>query len=207
MMSTLAASRDLTAKDVMRRHFVSIPEQLSIRAAADLLRQAQVSAAPVVDELGRSVGVLLAVDLLRCTEEGGTAEPPRTLGVSSCPYQTTGRLLNGAEGVICTLAEGNCPLQELWPMTGGRQTAMCLLPPRVAAERRPAIKTPPLETAGCRMRADAVTVAPRTPLPELARMMIGAAIELITVIDEQRKPVGIVSSTDILKSLLPQTQA
>jgi CBS domain-containing protein len=48
------------------------------------------------------------------------------------------------------------------------------------------------------MAPDPVTVPPSTPMRDLARMMVDGHIHRIIVVDERRRPVGIVSSTDIL---------
>ena len=48
------------------------------------------------------------------------------------------------------------------------------------------------------MTTDPVTVAPGTPIGILAHMMIDAHIHRLIVVDEQDRPIGIVSSTDIL---------
>jgi CBS-domain-containing membrane protein len=48
------------------------------------------------------------------------------------------------------------------------------------------------------MTADPVTVFPNAPIAELARMMTDAHIHRIIVVDNEGRPVGIVSSTDIL---------
>src|SRR5262245_28788033 len=113
----------LTAQDVMSREVVTIPRRMSLRDAARLLRQAQVSGAPVVDEQGRCIGVLSAADFLRWAEdgcpEGGEGD------VRTCSYQVDGRLLDGKKAVVCTLAEGACPLQAMRPTTAGRRTAVC----------------------------------------------------------------------------------
>jgi hypothetical protein len=55
---------------------------------------------------------------------GGAKQVP----VPACPYQVQGRLISGQEAQICTLAEGSCSLQVMWPTTGGRHTAICTLP-------------------------------------------------------------------------------
>src|ERR1700676_2458963 len=55
----------LTANDLMSRDVVMIPQQMSLRAAAHLLAQAQISGAPVVDEAGCCLGVLSSTDFLR----------------------------------------------------------------------------------------------------------------------------------------------
>jgi CBS domain-containing protein len=55
---------ELTAEDLMSRNVVVISQHMSLKAAAHLLAQAEVSGAPVVDEEGRCVGVLSAADLM-----------------------------------------------------------------------------------------------------------------------------------------------
>ena len=54
----------LIADDLMTDSVTLIPREMSIQAAAHLLHQAKVSGAPVVDDVGRCVGVLSAGDFL-----------------------------------------------------------------------------------------------------------------------------------------------
>jgi CBS-domain-containing membrane protein len=132
MVTTAKALLELTAEEVMSRDVVTVPRTMPLRDAARLLRRADVSGAPVVDERGRCVGVLTAADFLRWAEDGcpGEADDP----ASACSYQTKGRLLTGEEAVICTLAEGSCPLQRMRPTTQGRHTAVCLAPTGVLTD-------------------------------------------------------------------------
>jgi CBS domain-containing protein len=190
---------DLTASELMARDVVLLPEHISLRDAARLLRRARVSGAPVVDEQGRCVGVLSAADFIRWAEQEGcgTEQVP----FSDCPFQVKGRLLTGGEAVICTLAEGNCPLQVVLPATGGRHTARCLLPSSRFSDRQPVIEDLPSDSVRRYMTASVVTGSPQTPLPELARMMIAAHIHRILVVDEGHRPLGVVSSTDLLAVL------
>lgn len=51
------------------------------------------------------------------------------------------------------------------------------------------------------MTHDPVTVTPSTPVHELARMMLDAHIHRVIVLDEQHRPVGIVTATDILAAV------
>jgi CBS-domain-containing membrane protein len=51
------------------------------------------------------------------------------------------------------------------------------------------------------MTTDVVTVRPEAPLPELAQAMVDACIHRVIVVDEQRKPIGIVTSMDILAAV------
>ena len=78
-MNTTKPLLGLTAEDLMNRNGVTIPQQMPMRDADQLLRRAKSESAPVVDERGRCVGVLTASDLLRWAQEGGTgAEEGRT---------------------------------------------------------------------------------------------------------------------------------
>ena len=51
------------------------------------------------------------------------------------------------------------------------------------------------------MTADPVMVAPATPLPVLARMMIDAHIHRVVVVNGRQMPIGVVSSTDVLAAV------
>ncbi|MCI0738694.1 MAG: CBS domain-containing protein [Gemmataceae bacterium] len=51
------------------------------------------------------------------------------------------------------------------------------------------------------MTKDPVTVLPHTTIRELARMMIDAHIHRVIVVDKEKRPIGIVSSTDILAAV------
>jgi CBS domain-containing protein len=51
------------------------------------------------------------------------------------------------------------------------------------------------------MTQDPVTVSPGTHISDLARMMTDAHIHRVIVVDGQNRPVGIVSSTDILAAV------
>jgi CBS domain-containing protein len=56
----------------------------------------------------------------------------------------------------------------------------------------------PTDDVGQFMTADPVLVPPEMPVTELARSMIDAHIHRLIVVDRQRRPIGVVSSTDIL---------
>ncbi len=65
----------------------------------------------------------------------------------------------------------------------------------------------PTEEVGCYMTADPVTVTPNLRIGELARMMIDAHIHRVIVVDEENRPVGIVSSTDILAAVAVSSES
>jgi CBS domain-containing protein len=59
----------------------------------------------------------------------------------------------------------------------------------------------PQEEVGRYMTPDPVTAATSTPIRDLARMMLDARIHRIVIVDEAGKPVGIVSSMDLLAAV------
>jgi len=197
MMQTNKSLLDLTAADLMSRDLVTIPSNLSLRAAARLLRHAHVSGVPVVNEAGQCVGILSAIDILRWSEEGGA----RSARLRTCPHQTNGRLLNGQEVVICTLAGGSCSLQSMQATTGGRKAAVCLMPHDVLCDWQQAVEDAPADEAARYMTTDVVTVEPHTLATHLARMMIDAHIHRVVVTDALNRPIGIVSATDVLAAV------
>jgi CBS domain-containing protein len=52
----------------MTQEVVMIPKEMSLRSAAHLLAQHNITGAPVVDPLGRCVGVISATDFMRWAE-------------------------------------------------------------------------------------------------------------------------------------------
>jgi CBS-domain-containing membrane protein len=65
----------------------------------------------------------------------------------------------------------------------------------------------PTDTVGCFMTADPVTVVPGANIGALAQMMLDARIHRVIVVDHLERPIGIVSSTDVLAALARETQA
>jgi CBS-domain-containing membrane protein len=59
----------------------------------------------------------------------------------------------------------------------------------------------PSEEVAAHMTADPVTVRPDTRIQDLARTMIDAHIHRVIVVDGQRRPIGIVSGTDVLAAV------
>jgi CBS domain-containing protein len=60
---------------------------------------------------------------------------------------------------------------------------------------------PPREEVGEYMTADPVTVPPSTSIGHLAQKMVDAHIHRLVIVDPDERPIGIVSSTDILAAL------
>jgi CBS domain-containing protein len=59
----------------------------------------------------------------------------------------------------------------------------------------------PADQVTAHMTADPVLAAPTTAARAVARMMLDADIHRVIVADDQRRPVGVVSSTDLVAAL------
>jgi CBS-domain-containing membrane protein len=190
----------LTASDLMSRSVVAISQDASLHAAVELFSQRQIGEAAVVDGDGRCVGILAATDLLRwavrAARGGAEVVPPL-----ACPYQVKGRLLTGAMAVICTRAQGSCSLQELRPMTGGRHTAVCMLPEGMVSDWQEVNGGGLANTVRRSMTAKVATVGAGVPLSALARAVMDAQVHRLIVVDEQHRPIGTVSCLDVLAAL------
>jgi CBS-domain-containing membrane protein len=155
MRNTSKPFFDLTAMELMSRQVVMVPQEMSLRTAAHLLSQAEVSGAPVVDATGRCVGVLSATDFMHHAETGEAARAA----------------IAAAEVGICS--EWQVVDFEMLPTEEVREF----------------------------MTADPVTVPPTASIGELAQRMLDAHIHRLIVVDPDRKPIGVVSTTDILAAV------
>jgi predicted transcriptional regulator len=90
----------LCAGDIMTRNITLIPRKMSLQGAARLLARAGVTGAPIVDDIGRCVGVLSATDFMHAIEK----EPKAHANASdhapalSQPWQIP----------ACNSSNGNC---------------------------------------------------------------------------------------------------
>jgi CBS-domain-containing membrane protein len=145
--------RSLTARDLMTRDLLLIPKESSLRHAAHMLAQSQVSGAPVVDNAGRCIGVLSTTDFMRWVDE-----PQRRPGNERRP---------------CCCFD--------WEV---------LVPEEL-----------PGDEVGTFMTTDPVTASPETRISELSRMMLDAHIHRVIVVDAQSRPIGVVTTTDVLAAV------
>jgi CBS domain-containing protein len=59
----------------------------------------------------------------------------------------------------------------------------------------------PAEEVSAYMTADPIVVPPHTKIANLAQMMLDAHIHRIIVVDQRQRPIGIVSTTDIVAAV------
>jgi CBS domain-containing protein len=69
----------MKAKDVMTLNVVSVQPQAAVMQAVRIMLQRKISGLPVVDDVGRLVGILTEGDLLRRVETGTQKQRPRWL--------------------------------------------------------------------------------------------------------------------------------
>jgi CBS domain-containing protein len=142
----------LTAADLMKCPVVTIPQDMSLPAAAKTLKRDQISGAPVVNPEGKCVGVLSTTDFLN--------------------WAVNGTPTHGASH------------------------------PEVCSEWQVIdVESLPREEVRFHMSTDVVTTPPTTPIAELARHMLDAHIHRIFVVDSYRRPIGVVSTTDIVAAV------
>ncbi len=193
----------LTAGDLMNPDVVRLPEEMALRDAARLLLQKQIGGAPVVDTAGKCVGVLSATDFLRLAVKRAEITKPLSSPLPiTCPFQVKHRFLGGEGVTLCALPPGVCPIQVKQRRPGGEEIIVCSQPHCVLTDWQ-AVDVEKLPTDEVRrlMTPDPVTAQPATSIRVLARMMIDAHIHRVIVVDEERRPIGIVSSTDVLATL------
>jgi CBS domain-containing protein len=193
----------LTAEDLMNRDVVTISAEMPLQAAAHLLSCEHISGAPVVDAQGKCVGVLSAIDFLHLAERRDDvtkpASPPLPI---TCSFQVKQRRLDGKEVTRCTLPPGVCPIQVRQSGPEEEEMPVCSQPHCVLSDWQVVdVEKLPTDEVRRFMTADPVTAQPTTSVRTLALMMLDAHIHRVIVTDEQSRPIGIVSSTDILAAV------
>src|SRR5262249_32315515 len=158
---------------LMSHDIVSLPVNMPLREAAQLLINNQISGAPVVNAQGRCVGVLSAFDFLRLAKRRSGAQssaPPLPI---TCSFQTTHRTTDGRDVLLCTLAGGACPAQSRQVGPDCEAMLVCSEPHSVLADWQVVeLETLPADAVRQFMTPDPVTVAADTSIRALARMMI-----------------------------------
>jgi CBS domain-containing protein len=194
--------RELAASDLMTRQVVRLTEDMPLREAACLLLKNQISGAPVVNGQGKCVGVLSALDFVRCVVQRDSI--PKTASAPwpiTCPFQLKHPVPNGHEVTLCILPPGACPVQVEQQGPEEQKLITCSQPHCVLADWQVVgVEKSPAAQVRHFMTTDPVTVGPETPVRILARFMIDAHVHRLIVVDEER-PIGIVSSTDVLAAV------
>jgi CBS domain-containing protein len=151
----------LCAADIMSRHVVMIPREMSMQGAARMLARAGCTGAPVVDGNGRCIGVVSATDFMNWMKGDRKAEPAHDVCDCMCkPWQ-----------IPDAVKESTCSVEAC-------------------------------------MTKDPVLAVGHIKIGELAAMMMDAHIHRIIIVEAASlKPIGVVSSMDILAAVARAHQA
>jgi CBS domain-containing protein len=203
MRATSKPLQALTAADLMSSEVVCLPEEMSLREAAHTLLHKQIGGAPVVDVQGKCVGVFSATDFLRLSEVRADITRPTSPPLPiTCSFQAKHRTWDGKEVTRCTLPPGVCPLQVKQEEPGGEKLLVCSQPHCVLTDWQTVeVEKLPADEVRQFMTPNPVTAQPETSIQVLARMMIDAHVHRIIVVDAERRPIGVVTGTDIMAAL------
>jgi CBS domain-containing protein len=179
---------------------------MPLRDAARLLLRNQIGGAPVVDLHGRCVGVFSAIDFLRSEMGADAASPVSSRLPITCVFQAkhTTRTSDGKEVTRCMLPSdfGECPIQRKQEGPDGTKMNICSQPNSIfVAWQMVDVEKLPGDAVSRFMTPDTVTAQPATSIRVLARMMMDIHIHRIIVVDKLRRPIGVVSTTDVLEAL------
>jgi CBS domain-containing protein len=158
MNSAIERLLSLRVADIMNRNVVTIPASASLTDAARVLRENDITGAPVVDDQGRCVGVLSNSDIAFRESirpaSGNSAPDPNQVLVRTSPdesYQTESLIDERAESHMSPLIQ---------------------------------------------------TLSPQAPLLNAARALCEQHIHRLVIVGEDHRPIGIVSSLDIVAALV-----
>jgi CBS domain-containing protein len=198
MTTTTKSFFELTAADLTSEHVVTIETGMSLRAAARVLADAHVRGAPVVDVDGRCVGVLSVSDLARWATNRDSPPPTQP---RACSYQDKIRRLGG-EVSLCKLSPGSCPIQRPDTLADGSTVTECAEPHCIPTDWQIVeLESVPEEDVRHYMTCGAVTVDADTTITDVARCMADNFIQRVVIVDRKDRPVGIVSSSDLIAAV------
>jgi CBS domain-containing protein len=202
MITTRAHLLSMTAEELMSKEVVHLHQEISIKEAALTLVKNGISGAPVVDHDGRCVGVFSTSDLLRCYSK---QKHDRTIPAEqavTCPFVKTIRERSGRETDLCNLPLGVCSIQRQMQDEEGNLQVICSQPHDVPVEWGVIeVEKLPEDPVQRYMTPDPVMIAADATIQTIARMMTDAHIHRVIVVRGDGRPVGVVSSSDLLAAL------
>lgn len=203
MPATSKPLLSLTAGDLMTRDVVRLTEDIPLPDAASVLFQNRISGAPVVNAEGKCVGVLSTLDFLHLVlKQPDLARAGSTALPNTCSFQVKHRMPDGEEIILCLLPPDVCPLQREQMGPKGSTRIVCRDPHAVLTDWQVVeVEKLPTEPVGKWMTADPVMVTPAAPIGVLARLLLDAQIHRAIVVDGEQRPVGMVSSMDVLAAV------
>jgi hypothetical protein len=154
--------------------------------------------------------VLSAGDVLRAAgRREDPTKPVEKFHFVTCPFQQSPPNGSGLDEstLLCALRPGACPVQRQIFNLAGEPALVCSEPKCVAVDWQLVhLNAVPTSEVRSFMTADVVAARPETSIGELARMMVDAHVHRVIVLDEHQKPIGVVSSTDLLAAVARQDE-
>ena len=212
-----SGARDHPASSAMSSEVVSVQEGESLARAAELMVARGVKRVPVVDPQGRLVGIISRVDILRTLgedyhlPEASTPHVPvRSIGeLARHDIPTVGPDAPMGEVIDAVTATR---LNRAIVIDDQRRVIGVLRDAEVIARIDPAhhgaiigalmgrSKVAPIAgTAKDVMITPAICIAADRPVEEAMRLMIGARVKVLPVVDGEGRLVGVVDRSDLLR--------
>jgi CBS domain-containing protein len=163
--------RELRARDVMTTEVTTVSQDVRVEELIQLLRVSHFSGIPVVDQDGKAVGLVSETDILRALAY--TVGPPGS-GEFAMTFQEGKRRVSS----VILDAVGHAELHGA--------EALRQLIARPVRE----LMTPYVHACG-----------PDDPVVEVCEMMIWKEIRRVIVLDADKRPVGMISSIDLIRRL------
>jgi len=220
-------SSRLKVKDVMTPRVVTVSPETSLRQAIGLLVGQDYRALPVVDGRQRVVGIVTNGDFI---ERGGLRMRIELLGALSAEelanvlaavedeksvasIMTTPAItiqpdasLADAAHLMVTRSLKRLPVVDASGTLLGMLSRLDLLRTQAEVYPRPVPEfTPhPGQTIGEVMRTDVPVVGQSATLAEVLDAVVATRLNRVIVVDEERRPVGIVTDAELLRRLSPE---
>lgn len=156
MNSAIERLLSLRVSDCMSRNVVSVESHQTMAAAAAVMLHNQVSGAPVVNEVGKCIGMLTATDFMRWEARRDARESPLTVSEAEHPLVRTG------------------------------------------ADEPYQVDLAPSDRVTSHMATAVQTVFDTDTLLRAARVMCGAHVHRLPVLNASQELVGILSALDIV---------
>ena len=165
--------RSLRARDVMTREVTTVSQDVPLEELIQLLRLSQFSGIPVIDTAGRAVGLISETDILRALAY--TVGPPTTgSGEFANKFQAGKKRVSS----VILDAVSNEDLHT-------------------ASVLNELIRRPVREL----MTPYVHSCSDDAPVVEVCEMMVWKEIRRVVVLDEEKRPVGMISSIDLITKL------
>jgi CBS domain-containing protein len=163
--------RQLRARDVMTSEVTTVPQDEPVEKLIGLLRASHFSGIPVVDKDGKAVGLISETDILRAL---AYTVGPQGSGEFAPTFQ------KGKKRVSSVILDA-VSKDDL----------------QAGAALRGLVQRPVMEL----MTPYIHSCSPDAPVVEVCEMMSWKEIRRVVVVDAEKRPIGIISSIDLIQRL------